>query len=366
MTKDDAKDSELLPFDGEILKTRRATYEVLKLLGRGGFGAVYEIRQRDKPEPHFAAKFELSDVKKQVLSMDCRVLRGAVQIQSPHFCPIVDRGKVSGRFRFMVMKLVGRNLWDLRKEQSESRFSLSTSLKIAEQCLMAIEDLHRIGYLHRDVKPGNFAIGQREQNEQQVVHLLDFGLCRKFMNDDKKQDLRKPRESAPFRGTTRYASLAAHRQQEQARKDDLEAWLYMIVEWTAGSLPWRKLKSGDKNDVLRFKESVREESSREFFVHCPYVEFRGILLYVDSLFYQSIPDYNYVYYCLQHAKKVYKIDSREPLDWDLENKYFGPTKADRDRRIDLHVDEETLADTTPSKTDKHKSDEGKSGKKNSL
>ncbi|VDN19117.1 unnamed protein product [Gongylonema pulchrum] len=49
--------------------------------------------------------------------------------------------------------------------------------------------------------------------------------------------------SAPFRGTTRYAALAPLRGIEQSRKDDLESWFYMIVEWTRGSLPWGDLVS---------------------------------------------------------------------------------------------------------------------------
>lgn len=56
------------------------------------------------------------------------------------------------------------------------------------------------------------------------------------------KDLRLPRISAPFRGTTRYASIAALKHAEQSRKDDVESWLYVVVEWTAGSLPWRKLR----------------------------------------------------------------------------------------------------------------------------
>lgn len=42
-----------------------------------------------------------------------------------------------------------------------------------------------------------------------------------------------------WRGTTRYGSLNAHQRQDLARRDDLESWLYMIVELTKGSLPWR-------------------------------------------------------------------------------------------------------------------------------
>lgn len=47
--------------------------------------------------------------------------------------------------------------------------SLSSSLRVAIYCLEALEDLHSIGYLHRDVKPGNFAIGREEIGEQRKV-----------------------------------------------------------------------------------------------------------------------------------------------------------------------------------------------------
>jgi tau tubulin kinase len=74
-----------------------------------------------------------------------------------------------------------------------------------------------------------------------------------LFSEEEKKDLRLPRSTAPFRGTTRYAPIAALKQLEQSRKDDVEAWLYMVVEWTAGSLPWRKLKGSDKNEVLKCK-----------------------------------------------------------------------------------------------------------------
>lgn len=75
---------------------------------------------------------------------------------------------------------VGKNLWDLRVERPERRFSMNTSLKSAEQCLECIEHLHAIGFLHRDIKPGNFAIGRVETNDHHTIYMLDFGLCRQF------------------------------------------------------------------------------------------------------------------------------------------------------------------------------------------
>ncbi|VDK63182.1 unnamed protein product [Anisakis simplex] len=221
------------------------------------------------------------------------------------------------------MKLVGKNLWDLRVERPQQRFSLNTALKAAEQCLESIEHLHKIGYLHRDVKPGNFAIGRQENNEHHTIFMLDFGLCRQFSTAEK--DLRLPRESAPFRGTTRYASMTALRQMEQSRKDDVESWFYVTVEWTAGSLPWKKLRGPDKDEVLRWKEEVRDgEALNDFLKECPKREFSTILAYIDTLEYESIPDYDHIYYCIQHAAKTNGIAFDDPLDWDPFNKYHGP------------------------------------------
>ncbi|VDK87233.1 unnamed protein product [Litomosoides sigmodontis] len=312
----DKKLSEKLPQPGEFIITKKAEYESIKLLGKGGFGAVYEVK-RVSDSAAFAMKCELMDV----LLMDCTVLRGAQSLGSKHFCEIIDRGKQPDRFRFIIMKLVGRNLWDLRVERPEQRFTLNTALKAAEQCLESIEHLHTVGFLHRDIKPGNFAIGRPEANEHHTIFMLDFGLCRQFSSGNK--DLRLPRASAPFRGTTRYASIAALRQMEQSRKDDVESWLYITVEWTAGSLPWRKLKGPDKEEVLQWKEEVREgEAMDDFFKQCPRREFSTIMKYIDSLQYESIPDYDHIYYCIQHAAKIDTAD--DPLDWDPDHKYHGP------------------------------------------
>ncbi|TKR57699.1 hypothetical protein L596_030366 [Steinernema carpocapsae] len=337
MSSEDGQASKL-PTPGENIQSKRHSYEIIKMLGKGGFGAVYQVK-RGKDEEMFAMKCETNDVKKAVLTMDCKVLRGANIIQSPHFCTVQDRGKISDRFRFLIMKLVGRNLWDLRMERDSQSFTLSTSLKCAEQSLMSIEDLHRIGFLHRDIKPGNFAIGCQNSKEYHTIFMLDFGLCRKFIGDNLNKDLRMPRTTAPFRGTTRYAAIAALRQMEQSRKDDIEAWLYMVVEWTSAALPWRKLKGADKEEVLRWKEDVRSgDALEDFLTDCPKREFQTIMTYLDTLAYQSIPDYNYLYYCLHHAMKANSIDPHEPLDWDPEHKYHGPTKLDRDKRMDPKMD----------------------------
>ena len=73
---------------------------------------------------------------------------------------------------------------DLRKGTPQQSLSVACSLSCGIQALEALEDLHNIGYLHRDVKPGNYTIGRAELNELRKVYILDFGMARKFTDNN--------------------------------------------------------------------------------------------------------------------------------------------------------------------------------------
>ncbi|VDO58022.1 unnamed protein product [Brugia timori] len=62
--------------------------------------------------------------------------------------------------------------------------------------LEAIKELHNIGYLYRDIKSANFAIGRKNLFQ---IYLLDFGMCRKYLKN--QSYMRNPRRSAGFPGT---------------------------------------------------------------------------------------------------------------------------------------------------------------------
>uniref|UniRef100_A0A914YG71 non-specific serine/threonine protein kinase n=1 Tax=Panagrolaimus superbus TaxID=310955 RepID=A0A914YG71_9BILA len=144
--------------------------------------------------------------------------------------------------------------------------NLFYSISVGIQCLEALEDLHGIGYLHRDVKPANYTIGRAELKELRKVYVLDFGMARKFVHED--GTIKKPRTVAGFRGTVKYAPVACHAQREMCRLDDLESWLYQQVEFTKGALPWRNLTNMD--DIGRYKKSCRgDHVVKQLFDGCP-------------------------------------------------------------------------------------------------
>ena len=69
-----------------------------------------------------------------------------------HVCRFIGCGR-NEHFNYVVMSLQGRNLAELRRAQPASRFSLSTTIRIGLQVLQAIEAIHSVGFLHRDIKP---------------------------------------------------------------------------------------------------------------------------------------------------------------------------------------------------------------------
>lgn len=59
----------------------------------------------------------------------------------------------------LTFSLKGRNLADLRRTMTRGTFSVSTTLRLGKQILEAIESIHSVGFLHRDIKPVSRPLG---------------------------------------------------------------------------------------------------------------------------------------------------------------------------------------------------------------
>jgi len=304
--------SDLLPEKNNVIRGQSNAYAVGRKLAPGRYGAVYEVLRRSDGKP-FAAKLEVCNQSFNGLNMDYKVLKAAEKANCRYFCQLIDRGKIEDHFKFMVMQKMGENLWKLRHQFVEHRFSAPTSLRLAIETLNAIEELHSIGFVHRDIKPSNFLV-QKNGTETRIV-IIDFGICRAFKTSS--GEIREPRENCTFRGTTRYASLRAHDEEEQSPRDDLESWLYLVIEFMSGQLPWAMYRKADKEKVKEMKLRARtSEGIYQLLKHCPKTEFRRIMNYLDGLSFYSQPDYNFLRQLIQLAMKNNEINPDEMYDWD--------------------------------------------------
>ncbi|XP_035634768.1 tau-tubulin kinase 1 isoform X2 [Oncorhynchus keta] len=278
-------------------------WKVLKKIGGGGFGEIYEALDLLTRE-NVALKVESAQQPKQVLKMEVAVLK---KLQGKnHVCKFIGCGR-NDKFNYVVMQLQGRNLADLRRSQPRGTFTMSTTLRLGKQILESIEAIHSVGFLHRDIKPSNFAMG-RLPSTLRKCYMLDFGLARQYTNTT--GEVRPPRTVAGFRGTVRYASVNAHKNKEMGRHDDLWSLFYMLVEFAVGQLPWRKIK--DKEQVGQIKERY---DHRMLLKHMP-SEFHIFLDHVLGLDYYTKPDYQLLMSVFENSMKERIILENEPFDWE--------------------------------------------------
>ncbi|RCN38721.1 hypothetical protein ANCCAN_15371 [Ancylostoma caninum] len=314
MSDSDEDDLGFVP--GTVVESSKNKYVIVKLLGAGGFGAVYRVHDQKDPTKMFAMKVEkkIETRKHSKLKMEIAILKlVANERNQSHFTAIIDRGKKETYF-FLVMELVGKSLADLKSSRPEKVFSLSTGLGASIQCLEACQDLHKYGFIHRDLKPANYAIGLGEK--KRVVYILDFGIARRILND--KNELKTPRISVRFKGTIPFASIACHKGIEMGPKDDCESWYYLMLDLTVpGGLIWKRM--ADKHEVLKVKEECRTTRREAMLgnLKCK-DELWRIIDYIDKLQYHDHVDYTYIYKLLEEGALQAGGNVNNPYDWEVE------------------------------------------------
>ncbi|MEM9190228.1 MAG: protein kinase [Myxococcota bacterium] len=148
-------------------------YELLRLLGRGGVGAVYEAQhcftKRKVALKVIEGRIAKSDTARQ------RFLREAqapAQIGHPGICEILDAGIGNDDTLYLALELLQGK--DLYRATREAALPTDTVVQIAVEVLDALHAAHAVGIVHRDIKPENVFLVFTERGPQ--AKLLDFGI----------------------------------------------------------------------------------------------------------------------------------------------------------------------------------------------
>ena len=276
-----------------------------KQLGKGGFGQIF-LGRNIRENTLIAIKVE-EQIQRSHLTMEYQILK---EIQGGDGIPRVYDLHNGRKHNYLIMQLLGKSL-DKLFIDTNRHFSIKTVSQIAYQMVQRIEYVHSRGYIHRDIKPGNFLIGKNFDNK--TLFLIDFGLSKRYIDKNTKKHI-VLKEGKGLTGTARYVSLNTHYGIEQSRRDDIEGIAYNLIYFAKGKLPWQGVKTKNKKEkhkkIMEFKEFYSPENLCEGLPE----EFPTLLKYARKLDFDEKPDY-------KNIKIMFKqliISNNQKMDWEYD------------------------------------------------
>ena len=252
----------------EVGQVISGKYKLLRLLGDGGMGAVYEA-EHTTLGTHVAIKVLHGDLARRagLIERFLQEARVSAQIKSPHVVMVHDVDRTPEGVAYLVMELLqGEPLGSVIKRHG--RMPVTTACEYAVQILEALEAAHSLGVIHRDLKPDNVFV--TFQGGKPVLKLIDFGIAKL-----KREGTKNLTVAGMLMGTPEYM---APEQAYAADKVDVRADLYavgvMLYEMLSGQPPVSgpdprilvaKIERGEITPLVHAAPGIRPELAG--FVH---------------------------------------------------------------------------------------------------
>ncbi len=212
-----------------------ARYEVIRLIGEGGMGEVYEAKH-----VHIGKRVALKCLNK-AFTKDAEAVerfqqeaRIAGTLGHANICEVMDFGVTGDGQPYLVMEYMeGESLADLIKR--EKKLPVERALEVTASVLSALEEAHGQGIVHRDLKPENIFMANIKGHGE-VVKLLDFGISKIMKPGESAMRLTK---TGMMVGTPFYMSPEQVRGRTDVdHRSDLYACAVMLYEMLTGKVPF--------------------------------------------------------------------------------------------------------------------------------
>ncbi|UCC39664.1 MAG: protein kinase [Candidatus Aminicenantes bacterium] len=249
--------------DTPIRKIKRGSifahrYEIIEELGQGGMGKVYRVYDK-KIEGEVALKLIKPEIVSDKTAIDRfrNELKISREITHRNVCRMYDLNEEKGTYYITMEYITGENLKSLIRRVRQ--LTIGTAVSIAKQICVGLAEAHRLGIVHRDMKPSNIMI-DKDGN----ARIMDFGIARSL----ESKGITGARVSV---GTPEYMSP----EQAEGKKTDERSDIYssgiILFEMLTGRLPFEsetplsmaiKHKTEQPPNPKEFNSQIPDDLSR--------------------------------------------------------------------------------------------------------
>ncbi|MEM7202286.1 MAG: bifunctional serine/threonine-protein kinase/formylglycine-generating enzyme family protein [Planctomycetota bacterium] len=213
-------------------------YRILRQIGRGGMGIVYEAEQQSPRRTVALKVLQPGLVRDDLLKRFAQEALVLGLLQHPNIASIHDAGTCDlgfGTMPFFAMELVaGQTLTDfVRDHDLDVRARIGLVARICE----AVQHAHERGVIHRDLKPANILVSEQAGSAGPQPKILDFGIARSTDHDKQLSTLQT--RTGQLLGTLSYMSPEQVRDSAAAidPRSDVYSLGVLLYETLAGELP---------------------------------------------------------------------------------------------------------------------------------
>ncbi|MBX3209167.1 MAG: serine/threonine protein kinase [Labilithrix sp.] len=220
-----------------IGQTIAGKFKIVRLLGEGGMGCVYQGEQMLGTTARKVAVKTLHKHLSHDESIKARFKRevGTVAaLEHPNTIQVFDFGSMDDGTLYIVMEFVqGRSVADVLEK--DGAMPPDRVVNILRQVVGSLEEAHGHGIVHRDLKPDNVVLAERA-GQKDWVEVLDFGIAKRSSEHDPNEA--KLTQQGMVLGTPPYMSPEQFTGQPIDARSDIYALGVMAYEMLTGRLPW--------------------------------------------------------------------------------------------------------------------------------